>query len=417
MCRLKRIVRNPVVKAAVDGAGRVDLEDIASANPVLVSSAEKRRERTGDGIRFEAGDVLFGKLRPYLRKSLLCDGLGLCSPELLVLRPDRSQVEPRFLHYVVRSNRFVALAVATSKGTKMPRTDFESIGRYEVEFPPLVAQRDIADFLDRETAALGALIEQKRRLIGLLDEKRAATGRAAVSGELTAARQQRRSSELSWLPTIPSHWKVAKLSLVARLGTGHTPSRSKAAYWETEREISWLTTGDIEQFRNDRLEVLRETKESISRLGLENSSAELHPAGTVALSRTASVGFSVIMGTEMATSQDFVTWTCSECLDPRFLLLCLRAMRVDLQNRLATGSTHKTIYMPVIQGLRIPLPPVDEQRRAVELAAEHTRGIDRLAGLVNRQLPLLGERRDALITAAVAGELDLPSHRATTVAA
>ncbi len=71
-------------------------------------------------------------------------------------------------------------------------------------------------------------------------------------------------------------------------------------------------------------------------------------------------------GGEMATSQDFATWTRGPLLRPRFLLLCLRAMREDLLGRLAMGSTHKTIFMPDIQSLRIPLPPVDEQDEIVE---------------------------------------------------
>ena len=106
--------------------------------------------------------------------------------------------------------------------------------------------------------------------------------------------------------------------------------------------------------RSDRIEVIKETRERVSELGVANSSAEIHPAGTVVLCRTASAGYSAIMGTNMATSQDFATWTCDPLLRPRFLLLCLRVMRQDLLGRLAMGSTHKTIYMPDIEALRIP---------------------------------------------------------------
>jgi type I restriction enzyme S subunit len=141
----------------------------------------------------------------------------------------------------------------------------------------------------------------------------------------------------------------------------------------------------------------------------------LHTAGTVALSRTASVGFSVIMGRDMATSQDFVTWTCSPLLEPRFLLLCLRVMWNDLLGRLAMGSTHKTIYMPDIQGLRIPLPPIDEQTRAVKRAHVQMQMIDGLSALIQQQLPLLNERREALITEAVTGQLHPTSYRASPV--
>lgn len=216
---------------------------------------------------------------------------------------------------------------------------------------------------------------------------------------------------------MPDRWRVAKLTLVARLGTGHTPSRSETRYWDADRNIPWLTTSDVDRFRDDRLEIIAETTEQISRIGLENSAAVLHPEGTVALSRTASVGFSVVMGVDMATSQDFVTWTCSHLLEPRFLLICLRAMRKDLVGRLAMGSTHKTIYMADIEALRVPLPALHEQRRIVALVERETTQLDEVADLVTRQLPLLAERRNALITAAVSGQLDPTSYRASAVTA
>ena len=84
---------------------------------------------------------------------------------------------------------------------------------------------------------------------------------------------------------------------------------------------------------------------------MANSSAELHPKGSVVLCRTASAGYSAVMGKDMATSQDFVAWRCGPQLDPFYLLWCLRAMRSDLLGRLAMGSTHKTIYVPDLQAL------------------------------------------------------------------
>ena len=123
-----------------------------------------------------------------------------------------------------------------------------------------------------------------------------------------------------------------------------------------------MTLADVWQLRDGTTDVIHETTEKISTLGLANSAAVKHSAGTVILSRTASVGFSAILGSDMATSQDFATWTCGARLHPRYLLHALRAMAPDLQ-RLSSGSTHKTVYMPDIEQLRIPLPPMPEQLR------------------------------------------------------
>ncbi|MEV5371429.1 restriction endonuclease subunit S [Streptomyces albogriseolus] len=177
---------------------------------------------------------------------------------------------------------------------------------------------------------------------------------------------------------------------MAQLGSGHTPSRSKPEYWEN-CTVPWITLADVWQLRDGRTNVITETKEKVSVLGLANSAAVKHPAGTVILSRTASVGFSAIMGSEMATSQDFATWTCGPKLEARYLLHALRGMAPDLK-RVATGSTHKTIYMPDIEQLRVPLPPMEEQRRIADFLDAETTRIDDLTRARHRQLTLLTAR-------------------------
>lgn len=336
---------------------------------------------------------------------------------LIRFTPDPERAEPRFVWYVTQTIEFQGQIEVDATQATISNFNARRYADLKVPAPCLDEQRRIADFLDIETDRLAGVVEAKRRILALLTEKRHALYAAAAAGQLAGDHDRGPRANLPWLPSIPSNWRVAKLTLVTRLGTGHTPSRSEPAYWETDRDIPWITTSDIERFRDDRLGVLTDTKERISRIGLENSAAVLHPKGTVALSRTASVGFSVVMGTDMATSQDFVTWTCSSLLEPAFLLICLRAMRKDLVGRLAMGSTHKTIYMPDVESLRIPLPPVHAQRQIIDRVQRETRQLDEVANRVNRQLPLLAERRDALITAAVTGQLEASSYRESAVTA
>ncbi|MGW5095647.1 restriction endonuclease subunit S [Streptomyces nodosus] len=202
-----------------------------------------------------------------------------------------------------------------------------------------------------------------------------------------------------WLSA--SRWPTVPIRLVARLGSGHTPSRSKPEYWE-DCTVPWITLADVWQLRNGQTDVITDTKEKVSPLGLANSAAVKHPAGTVILSRTASVGFSAIMGQDMATSQDFATWTCGPKLDPRYLLHALRGMAPDLK-RIATGSTHKTIYMPDIEQLRVPLPPLEEQRRIADFLDAETARIGRIRELRIRQQALIEEAAFRRIYNAVRG--------------
>ncbi|MFC7306851.1 restriction endonuclease subunit S [Streptomyces monticola] len=273
----------------------------------------------------------------------------------------------------------------------------------EIPLPPLEEQRRIADYLDAETARIDRLLNVESRVLDRLSERRSAGVIDAVSG---GNKPERRPSTLAWLETVPSAWKEASVGLLARMGSGHTPSRSRPEWW-TDCTIPWITTGEVRQVRDDRLEDLYETREKISELGIENSSAETHPAGTVFLCRTASAGYSGVMGLDMATSQDFVTWTCGPLLNPYYLLWCLRAMRPDLLGRLAMGSTHKTIYVPDLQMLRIPLPPLAEQVSIVDSIRSQNARIDNVSDKVSRQIALLKERLRAIITAAVTGQFEV----------
>ncbi len=317
-----------------------------------------------------------------------------------VLRPYEG-VDPRFLVYALNTFDWMPLI---SGSTRDKLTQEDMLGA-AISKPPPTRQRLIADYLDVETTRIDALIDKKRRMIRLLEERRMSVMTDGVRGRFTASSGVK--SGLRWLDERPADWSEVKLTLVARLGSGHTPSRDHPEWW-TDCTIPWITTGEVSQMRSDRIEFICETRERISALGIANSSAEIHPSETVVLCRTASAGYSAIMGADMATSQDFAVWTCGPLVRPRFLLLCLRAMRRDLLGRLAMGSTHKTIYMPDIEGLRIPLPATDEQDRIVEAVWFRLRQIDAVREMFEQQLHLLVEHRQALIAAAVIGEMDVP---------
>jgi type I restriction enzyme S subunit len=321
---------------------------------------------------------------------------------LLRLRP-RHGTDGRFLLWWARSAFGSGLFASIATGANIYHLSAERVRALSVTLPALEEQRRIAHFLDAESSRIDQTLDMSRRLRDRLLERRSVGVVAAVSGvEYT----ERRASVLPWLQTVPTCWQEVRLGLLARMGSGHTPSRSRPEWW-LDCTIPWITTGEVQQVRDDRTDELTETREKISAVGLANSAAELHPKGTVVLCRTASAGYSAVMGKDMATSQDFATWTCGPRLDPFYLLWCLRAMRPDLLGRLAMGSTHKTIYVPDLQALKVPLPPIDEQRKIVERIRAQNRGIDRLVDAVETQLALLAERRQALITAAVTGQFDV----------
>jgi type I restriction enzyme S subunit len=360
-------------------------------------------------LTFRPGDVLFSKLRPYLAKSLLVEQPLHGTGEFLVMVPHRNLIEPRYLLYVTLSDPWLHFAQATSYGLKMPRTSWDAMGDCEVHLPPLDEQRRIADFLDDQIARIDAVATARRSQLHQLDISMLEVARTAVTG--LALKSDRKSSGIPWAPNIPAAWGSPRICQVARIGTGHTPARSEPSYW-ADCVIPWLTTADVHRFRHDQIDSVGMTELRISELGLANSAAVLHPAGTVALSRTASAGFSIILDVDMATSQDYATWTCGPNLANSYLLWCLRAMRQDLLKRLAMGSTHKTIYFPDLMSIRIPLPSMSEQARIVSDVVAHVETVRLAMASIAKSLDLLSEYKRSLITAAVTGEFDVSTARA-----
>ena len=197
----------------------------------------------------------------------------------------------------------------------------------------------------------------------------------------------------------PEGWRWETLRNLARLESGHTPSRYHPEWWGGD--IPWLALPDI---RNLDGKTAYETSEYTNDLGIANSSARILPTGTVCLSRTASVGFVTVMGRPMATSQDFVNWVCGEQLDPYFLSFILQASR-DYLLSLATGAVHKTIYVPTVKEFRICLPGLPEQKRIAERLTDQMQAVEDLKKSLSAQLEATEKLPAALFRKAFAGEV------------
>jgi type I restriction enzyme, S subunit len=157
----------------------------------------------------------------------------------------------------------------------------------------------------------------------------------------------------------PAGFAWTPLSAVARLESGHTPSRTNPAYWNGD--VPWIGIRDATENHGRTLDA---TKQYITEEGLANSSARLLPAGTVCLSRTASVGYTVAMGRPMATSQDFVNWVCGPDIESGYLKYLLLAEH-DSMLRFASGTTHQTIYFPEAKAFHVLVPDLPMQRAVV----------------------------------------------------
>jgi type I restriction enzyme S subunit len=167
--------------------GKTDKRD----NPVALENIEgwtgrfisTETEFQGEGVAFDAGDILFGKLRPYLAKAYRAESSGEAVGDFHVLRPVAT-INSRFAQYQILNREFIAIVDGSTFGSKMPRASWEFVGGMQVTAPPLAEQTAIAAFLDQETARFDTLTAEAQRAIDLLQERRTALISAAVTGQI-----------------------------------------------------------------------------------------------------------------------------------------------------------------------------------------------------------------------------------------
>lgn len=178
---------------------------------------------------------------------------------------------------------------------------------------------------------------------------------------------------------IPPGWTYQLLDKVTERCSGHTPSKSIPEYWNGG--IKWISLADT--FRLDNGYVY-ETDKEISHEGIKNSSAQLHPAETVVLSRDAGIGKSGVMAEPMAVSQHFIAWKCDnqEKMNSWFLYNWLQLYKAEFE-RQAVGSTIKTIGLPFFKKLKVVVPPYEEQRKIAKILSTWDKAISTTEHLID----------------------------------
>lgn len=397
-CRLKVVADLRTSCDTSEPRPFVALENIESGTGRLAASAELVEREAPDvgAATVEPGDVLFGKLRPYLAKTWLVDRPVYASTELLCLRP-RPGVDSRWLAYLLASNQILDWAVASSDGTKMPRTSWDKLAECRVDVPPLSHQRAIADYLDVETARIEALTEKKRRMVELLKERFMETVRYEVTGGIAFDDPLGvRSDE-----HLRAGWAPVKLSQDLRFGSGATPTAGDERYYGGD--IPWIVTGDL---RDDVLETVPSTV-TYDALA-EFSALRVHPPNSLVVAMYgATVGRLAVTAFPAAVNQASCVIHSGVRLRTWFVFYYLLSHRQVLMER-AVGAGQPNISQEILRSLRLAAPDLATQDHIVSVLDGLRRHVGELGSRIRSQLSLLAERRQALITAAVTGELAIP---------
>lgn len=343
---------------SLEGRPIIRIQNLTSAEApynYFAGFAEERHQ-------VSAGDLLIS-WSATLDAFIWTRGPAVLNQHIFKVQEDTRRVRRRFLYFAVK---FVMGDIRRQvHGATMHHITKGKFEAVKIPLPTLADQDELVAYLDsaetEASRALNAAAEATmlaERLTGAL-LREAFVHRTPIAAGAAA-------------DDAPAGWTWRRLTGVARLESGHTPSRRHPEWWGGD--VPWIALPDIRALDG---KLAYETTEYTNELGIANSSARVLPAHTAVMSRTASVGFVTIMGRPMATSQDFVNWVCGPELDPFFLAYALRASRGYIRG-LASGAVHKTIYMPTLHSLQVCMPPVEEQRRIVSELDARLAEADRL---------------------------------------
>ena len=194
---------------------------------------------------------------------------------------------------------------------------------------------------------------------------------------------------------VPQGWSEAALGDVCRIISGATPKTGESLFWGGD--VRWLTPNDLSK---DRSQTLSGGERSLTTAGYLSCSARTFPAGSVIVSSRAPVGYVAIAGAEMCTNQGCKTAVPPEFIDSKYLYWYLLAAKPDLNAR-ASGTTFKEISSKRFAETRFHWPPLDEQRRIVDLLEDHLSRLDAAVDSLRRAL----RRADAMVVSSLAAQV------------
>lgn len=202
-CRIKDVASIISQKSDNLALPYIALDNIISWDGSFVPSDSAS---DGNSNLCAAGDVLFGKLRPYLAKGYIPNEDSLCSPEFIVLRP-LADTNNKFLLYFLLSPQYIGYIRNQVAGTKMPRTNASQVGASDIKIPSKFEQEAIAAYLDKECEKIGREIELLERKADSYRRLRRSLINRAVTRGLNPNVHLKPSGN-DWIGEIPTHWEV-----------------------------------------------------------------------------------------------------------------------------------------------------------------------------------------------------------------
>lgn len=350
----------------------VEYEDIISEQGILNKDIKTKRA-VKIGIKFLPGDVLFGKLRPYLKNWLLPDFTGVAVGDFWVLQP--SEIDSQYLYYLIQTPAFQEVS-NQSTGTKMPRADWNLVANSMFFLPQN----------DDEQTCIGTFFRQLDRLITLHQRKR---GRLEnIKKAMLEKMFPKNGADVPEVRFVgfTEAWEQRKLGEIADIVGGGTPSTNNPSYWNGD--IDWYAPAEIgEQI------FLTGSQKKITVLGLQKSSATILPVGSVLFTSRAGIGNTAILAKQGATNQGFQSIVPDSQITDSYFIFSRTHELKKYAEIVGAGSTFTEVSGKQMARMPILMPKIDEQ----VCIGTFFRNLDRLITLHQRKVALLQNIKKACL--------------------
>ncbi len=380
---------------------------IQKKESIIFESAPSRARRI-----VQDGDTIVSTVRTYLRAVAPIENPEknlVVSTGFAVVRPQG--IDPHYLAYSLRSSYFIETIVSRSVGVSYPATSPTDVSCIEISLPPIKEQQTIARFLDAKTAQIDDLIAKKRRLIDKLKEKRSALIARTVTRGLPpeAAKAvglephpEMKDSGVGWVGETPAHWTTPPLYARYSVELGKMLSEAKIT---GKHLIPYLRNFDVQwsAINYQDLPEMDILSAEYPRYTIRTGDLLVCEGGEVG--RAAIVeGFDGVVGYQKALHR---LRALSDGEDQRFMYFVLEwAAQTGIFNAGGT-STIAHLTSEQLRKYRFPKPPKNEQRQIAEYLFCETGRIAHLQRKVKTAINRLTEYRQALITSAVTGKIDV----------
>lgn len=371
----------------------------------------KKPEDLGKCKQVYPGDLVINSMNYGIGSYGLSKHRGVCSPVYIVLKPKLEKIEERYAFRILEIKKFQQYAQSFGNGILEHRASisWDILKNIGLPLPPIEEQKAILGFLDNEIEKIDTLVKTLEKLIDLLVEQRQAVISNAVTKGLDPKVKMKRSG-VAWLGEIPEHWEVTKIKYIATASNGLTYSPDDLV--DSEEGVLVLRSSNIQQGEislEDNVYVkMNIPSKSVVKSGdilicSRNGSRALIGKNALIPDSLNGVAYGAFM---MLLRSDI----------SRYIYWILNSFIFKFQSSLFLTSTINQLTVSDLYGFEVPIPPKSEQVEIIRYLQDSTTQINSLIDKATKSVALLQERRTALISAAVTGQIDVRNYQPKEIA-